>query len=489
MTPRALLLLVVLLTPVTPAAPQSIRITGTTSLRYIELRPLLRDSVPLDATEGSQLLRQLPDGRVVRCVPGEGYCHLTRAGSRTSTIPVIHDLEASAWGLGRGLQLFGHVRGRSALGGGRDLWPRADAPLELMALYGEWQRERLHVRAGRQWRTSGLGFYNFDGVAAAVRATPALWLELYGGRSLLRGISDARSGAALESIEPLAPARSGVLAGVQARYRPNRRLALGALYQLDVRDDRRGLYSELAIVDGALAIGRGSLESSVEVDLAAADLNQARLQFRSPPLGRFVLSAAARRYRPYFELWTIWGAFSPVGFDEVRTGLTWTDRQGRLVLRGDASYRDYGSEELDAAGAGLRDDGWGIGTSVNWTPAGAWRVDGAYRVEAGFGAARWDLSAGIQRDFGDAGTIAMQSLVFQRLYEFRLEEGTVAGFGAEASRQVNDRIALFAGVMVYRHLNGGASQSIDWNQRRASFRAQWTVGAEPGVSRGTRGAR
>ena len=55
-----------ILLAVTPAAGQSIRATGSTSLRYIELRSLMRDSVAADSTAGNGILRQLPDGRVVR---------------------------------------------------------------------------------------------------------------------------------------------------------------------------------------------------------------------------------------------------------------------------------------------------------------------------------------------------------------------------------------------------------------------------------------
>lgn len=470
-----------LLAPGTLVA-QSIRITGTTSLRYVELRPLLRDSVTADATEGEQLLRQLPDGRVVRCIPGETYCHLTSSGDVASSVPMIHDLDASVWGLGRGLQFFTQLRGRSVLGGGRDLWPQSDERFELVSLYAELQRERVRVRGGRQWRVSGLGFYNFDGLAAEMRVTPALQVEGFGGRSLLRGLNDARSGAALESIEPLAPRNTGVLLGLQARYRPTRRLALGALYQLDVRDDRNGLYSELALFDGALALGRGSLEGNLEVDVAAADLNQARLHLRSRPFGPYVLFAEARRYRPYFELWTIWGAFSPVGFDEARAGVTWAARQGRLIVRSDVAYRDYGSEGLDGSASGMRQSGWGLGTSILWSPARVWRLDGAYRIESGFGAARWDASAGARREFGDASSFAVHGIVFERLYEFRLDEGTVAGAGAEVTHQLNDRLGVFGGFTLYRHLNRGAAPSIDWNQRRASLRLQWTVGAEPGLT-------
>ena len=43
--------------------------------------------------------------------------------------------------------------------------------------------------------------------------------------------------------------------GIQGKYRPNDRLALGAAYQLDVRGDRSSAYSELGVADGLELLG------------------------------------------------------------------------------------------------------------------------------------------------------------------------------------------------------------------------------------------
>jgi hypothetical protein len=194
--PRALAVGFALL-PATIAA-QSVRITGATSFRYIELRPFIRDSVPAGATEGSELLRQLPDGRVVRCIPGEAFCRDVRPGSAISTFPAIHDIDATAWGFGQGIRLVAQVRARSALGAHRELWPQGDDAIDVQSLYGELTRDRWRLRAGRQWKVSGLGYYNFDGLAGAIRPMPTLWIEAYAGRSLVRGLNEARTGAALK---------------------------------------------------------------------------------------------------------------------------------------------------------------------------------------------------------------------------------------------------------------------------------------------------
>lgn len=465
---------------------QSVRITGATSVRYIELRPFIRDSVPAGAAGGSELLRQLPDGRVVRCIPGDAFCRDVRPGSAISTIPAIHDIDVTAWGFGQGIRVVAQLRARSALGGNHDLWPQGDDAFDVQSLYGELTRDRWRLRAGRQWKVSGLGYYNFDGVAAVVRPVPTAWIEAYAGRSLVRGLNEARTGGALEAIEPLSRPDAGIVVGLDARYRPSTRLALSAMYQVDFRGDRRGLYSELAAANGVFRFGEGAAESSIEMDMAARSVNQARLLVRSPPLGRISLFTEVRRYRPYFELWTIWGAFSPVGFDEARGGVTWAIPSGHITVRSEASYRDYGDADIAEAADPLRTSGWGVGTSIVWSPNASWSVDGSYRVETGFGAARRDGLAGVRRQFGDAVSIGMQALVFQRLYEFRLGEGTVVGLGGEAGVRLNDRLRASGTATAYRHGNSGPS-GMDWTQRRASIRLEWAVGREAGGSSVPRG--
>jgi hypothetical protein len=404
-----------------------------------------------------------------------------------STVPVIQDLELSAWGFGTGMRAFAQFRGRGTVSGSSDLWPRSDDALDVLALYGEIERARLRVRAGRQWKVSGLGFYNFDGVDVDVSVSPALTLEGYAGRSLVRGLNGGRTGGALESIESLATPSTGVLFGVNARYRPMVNLALSALYQIDFRADGRGVYSELAVANGVFNRKGATAEAAVELDVATLRLNQASLQLRAPLFKNWLSSAELRRYRPYFELWTIWGAFSPVGFDEARATLTWANREHRLVLRGEASYRSYGVDALEQTPDALRTDGWGVGTSLSWSPRAPWRIETAYRVESGYGASGRDGHLSVIRQLGPTGSIALQGLVFQRLYEFQLPEGTVVGLGAEMMVPISARSQLLGSAMLYRHLNSGSGAGLDWSQRRVSVRVLWTIGSEPGIPVAVRG--
>jgi hypothetical protein len=460
-------------------AAQQVRVSGASTLRYIELRPLQRDSTAAADVAGSGLTRRLDDGTTVRCLPEDAFCRYTRNGPRVAAVPLIQDIEASAWGFGRGLRAYAHLRGRQAWGSGAGLWPQAEDVIDVLAAYAELERQGYRVRAGRQWQVSGLGFYNFDGVNAGFAPVTASWVEAYAGRSLIRGMNESRAGGALESIEALAPPASGWLAGVHARYRPSSRIALGAAYQVDFRNDGAGLFAELAALDGVYRIGRASVEGSMEADVATRSLNEARLRLRSGPLGRVVLHAQARRYRPYFELWTIWGAFSPVGFDEARGGATWSSTGARLVLGGEASYRRYGDADVAQPLDPLRSDGWGAEATAGWTPVPAWHMDASYRIEGGFGAARRDGHAGITRQLGQVGSVSVQALAFQRLYEFRLAEGTVYGVSGEVALRASSRMLLHANGTTYRHAGAASAQGLDWNQRRGSVRLQWVVGPEP----------
>jgi hypothetical protein len=88
----------------------------------------------------------------------------------------------------------------------------------------------------------------------------------------------------------------------------------------------------------------------------------------------------------------------------------------------------------------------------------------------------------------DRGHVALQAVGFQRLYEFRLGEGTVIGVGGEGSYRIGERGRALASIMTYRQ-HGGMAPGIDWNQLRASLRFEWAVGGEPAARPAGEGIR
>lgn len=469
-----------------PAHAQTVRATGATSARYVTVRALVEDSVDVATTRGDGLLRRASDGTIVRCVTGEAYCRYVRSGRTLSTAPLMQDLTLSAWGFGQGLRAFVQLRGRTGLGEDAELWPRADDPFDVLVAYLELDRPRFRVRAGRQWKVSGLGYYNWDGASALWRATPALHVEVFGGWSLARGLNEPLTGEALEAVEAFAPDVRAILLGVQAGWRPSPLAALSALYQREIRDDRYGLYAERFALDGSLRRGRMRVEGALEVDLALREVDDARLRAGIALPRDLGVELFARRYRPYFELWTIWGAFDPVGFTEVGTTLAWRPHNWPIAVSVDLARRGYPAAGAAATFGSARSTGWRFGTAVTLRPDTLWLAQLAYHVDAGFGAGRNDLSLFVRRDLAGGRFVGARALLFERAYEFRVGDGRVLGAGLDAGARLGERVRAELGAAVYRHLPGAGDPMVDWSQLRGSFRLEWTIGPEPGMPRGTR---
>ena len=234
MTPtRAGAAIVIAVALASPGGAQGVRITGTTITRYVEIRPLVRDSVPLDSTRGTGIVREaVTRGVAVQCAPGELHCrYLRSADGSASTMSLIQDIEASAWGFGAGIRAYAHLRGRASNDAGGDLWPQADDPMDVLDAYLEVDRGRLRGRAGRQWRTSGLGYYNFDGLSVLVRPIERLTVDAYGGWSLVRGLNESHTSGAIAAVEGIPPDDRALLFGVEVRGRPTTALSLAGTYQ------------------------------------------------------------------------------------------------------------------------------------------------------------------------------------------------------------------------------------------------------------------
>ena len=138
------------------ATAQGIRVLGTTIARYLELRPVVDDSVPVDSAIGTGSLRGTSRGVVARCVDGEAWCFSRRAAdTRLTSLPLLQDLEATGWGMGQGLQAYAHVRVRASAGSDAAIWPQADDAFDLVAAYVDWERGRYRARwpaVSQLWR-------------------------------------------------------------------------------------------------------------------------------------------------------------------------------------------------------------------------------------------------------------------------------------------------------------------------------------------------
>jgi hypothetical protein len=467
---------------------QTARITGVSTVQYVQFRPLVTDSVPVEATTGEGLIRRTVDGLLVRCITGERVCRGTRAGARGDVLPVIQDITVSAWGFGRGIRVQAQLRSRMAVGGDASLWPRADDAFDALTAFIEIDRPVFRVRAGRQWKVSGLGYYNFDGATLLVRALPDLSAEVWGGWSLARGTNEPRTSDALAAIEPFAPDKRALLFGTQLSYRPHPSFSASALYQREIRSDRLGLYTERASLDAVWRSQPLNVSGSLEADVATREFSEARLLARVLLTDAFTGRASLRRYRPFFELWTIWGAFDPVGFNEAAAGAS-IRSSGGIDIDLDVSRRAYDATNTSTVFGDYRTGGWVAAVNAGWSVTTEWLLQGDYRVEFGFGAARSEVGGRVQRTLSPNTVLGLSALAFQRQFEFRVAEGTVYGLGADGRVRLGQRTRLNGSLAMYRHSGGVDASGVDWSQVRGLVQLEWTVGSEPGIAGAAGGGR
>ena len=462
-----------------PLMAQGIRGDARSTARYIEIRGFVRDTIPR-----SQVTVR-PDGTFeyqgerVFCPPGLS-CVRYRAGEVEHTIAFTQDIGLTAWGLGmRGLSATAQLRLRAHTGDAF-VWPRADDAFDALMAYAELDRAPFRVRAGRQSTTGGLGFASYDGVHALYQPDPSLHAEAYVGRSLARGLAEPRN-EALRGIEDFLPDRNVYLIGAAAGATPIAGLNLDLRYQREIFSDRSALVSERASLDATGTLGSWHGTASADWDFAFGRVGKAELRVRPPPIATGItLEAAFRRYVPYFELWTIWGYFDPVGYTEGELVAAWTP-EPRMGATISASLRRYQDAEAPIILQPLKEDARALQVAGWYQPAPTLTLDGYYRIEHGFGGflSAADVSANWLAS--ERATLTAHGTFFQQIQEFRAGESVVLGAGGSTDYRVTERVTIAGGAMLYRQTLTNRSGQPDWNQKRAWLSLRLTFGRDPGL--------
>ncbi len=461
---------------------QGVRITGTSSMQGVDLRPLVEDSVPVGQTTGTGAFRTMADGRLVRCVGDEPYCRFRSSGDRAMATPVVQDLRAVAWGFGQGISLQAHVRARGALGDSPS-WPRSDDAFDAIEAWLEVDRGGVRTRLGRQWATGGLGVHNYDGASVLVRRGRAR-LEAFGGRSLVVGLNDPVTGAELGAIDDLPPDEDGWLLGLTAGAPLGTRGVASATWQRVIRADRGALYSERVAADASVRLMGASIDGSLAWDLGERQFNDALLRVSRPVARSTSMSLEARRHRPFFDAWTIWGAFSPVAFDELRATVGWRSADARWSVDARGARREYDDTDEGLESMPLESGGWRAGAGAEWIPRDQWLVYADYDIDIGFGASLNDMVAGARWMPDESRYLGIAASGLQHIYEFRVGTGRVTGLRVEGGTRLGTDVRLVADGAFYRHKLTQGAPSPDWSQRRFSLRLEWTVGRDPGAATG-----
>ncbi len=447
---RAFLALAAMLLGARGLPAQSLRLHSTTTAEYVQLRPIAYDSV-------AGVYDALPVAYAA---------------------PVTQDFELSAWGLGvEGLRGYALMRGRGALGS-ELVWPRYGDHFDLLAAYLELQRDNYRLRLGRQQRASALGWYAFDGLAAAWQPLSAVRVEGYGGRGLARATLLPYDSPALTSLDPLRPDQGTILLGASMYAAPFPRAQVSAIYQREVLADRSGLVSERAAVDARVGITSFlTLSGSADADVAESWIGKASVSAMVRFSRTGFVELEAFRYRPTLDLTTIWGAFVPESNNGYSASVQ-VEAAKDLSVSGAFTYRQWqplssGSPFL----VNVADDQKELRLGAH-ARRGDVLLDGDYHLELGFGGDQsgGDLSVAWAPEGG--WRAGLTGSAFQQTDMVRVTGGTVFGVGANIRTPLGRRLGLSAEITRYFQRKLKGTTGVDWNQTRASLTFDWTIGAD-----------
>lgn len=463
-----------------PAAAQGYRARLDTRFQSVAFRGVQLDSVPAaDVVTGPDGGLFSPDGFAVQCLTGQPFCTFFRPGAELRAAPVTTTADVTVWGLGvPGLTARGKVRVGADLGDGAR-WPGTDPAVHLLEGYAEWASPVLTAHVGRTNVFTRFGFTGFDGAKVEVRPlADYVRLSAWGGWGLARGVALPVTSDALNPLDDFQPRDRQLVAGARLGWTVDR-LDGSFTYQREVDPASDLFVSERIALEGTLTPFGGLVVSGgADYDLSFGYWGTAEGSIRyAHPSGIGRVRVGARRYRPHFDLWTIWGAFSPTPYRAVSGAAAVTPVRG-LDLRGSAEVYEYDETGADTPLARFVDDGWRWAVGATVTRLERWTLTGEYHAEQGPGAGAigFETAATYQFDETLAATARLGTL--KRPLEFRVDDASVWVFGLRIDYHPVDQVRLNLELQQYDETRRRPDAArFEWNQFRLHAGMTLTLGS------------
>ncbi len=444
---RGLLIAVAAVVSASTADAQDYRVRIEASAQTITFRGVRLDSIASElVVPGANGGPETPDGHAVRCTAGT-HCFFFRPGPTLRGLPVTTSASLVLWRLGvEGLSV--RASGRFIADVGRDdVWPASDPFAQLLEGYLEYERSSLRARLGRQLVLSRLEPLGIDGGWARARWDAAsLEVTGYGGWGLGQAAALPTSSPALNPLDDWRPRDRQIVAGGELAWLYGGTDVRGEYRrEMDPRDGN--FVSERAALSVVGRMAPVQLSGGLDYNLAEAHLGSADVTatYVDP---RFTLSAGARRYRPYFSLWTLWGAFSPVPYNGVfASAQVPAARWLSLRARGER-YRFEDAGASSGLVTGLQDRGWRASAGATALLDRAWTIDGTFGIEFGPGASERFLGASADYTPGDRYSVGVQAGILERPLELRYYDAVSRWIGARGHWQVTDLRRLWGNVVL-----------------------------------------
>lgn len=475
---------------VSPAHAQGYRVRLDSRVQSVGFRGVELDSIALAATViGPSGGSYTPDGFAVNCVPGSAFCFFFRPGAEQRATPAVTGADFTLWGLGLpGLSFHGNARVAFDLGSA-DVWPGTDPSVQLLEAYAEYNTEPLVGRLGRQVYTSRLGFSGFDGARITVRDVKRGFDVVgYLGQGLARGTALPVTSTALNPLDDFQPHDRQIIAGAALGY--TRGLADIRLdYQREVDPRSDYFVSErAALATDVRLMPRLALAGGAEYDIAQGlwGTSDLTLRYVAPV---FSITGGFQRYRPRFELWTIWGAFSPVAYQAVTGSVSYAGLP-HLQLRARGTRFFYEKTETETPLVSVEDHGWRYSLGATWSPVTQLSVELGQDAEFAPGASYLSYDGAVSYAPRDQLLFTLHAAKLTRPLEFRFDEAALREVGIDGSWRPSERwqIDVSAARFMEDRKRPDAA-AFDWNQTRLSARVSFLFGSGEGMLRLPKGRK
>lgn len=484
------LLALIVAGPATPVLAQGYRVRLDNRIQRVAFRGVQLDSIPASAAViGPGGGDFSPDGFAVRCDLSTGFCYFFRPGAEQRAAPAVTAADLTLWGLGlTGLSFHGSVRVAFDLGEA-EVWPGTDPRIQLLEGYAEYSTEPFAGRLGRQVYSSRLGFSGFDGARVTVRDVRRGFEAVgYLGQGLARGIALPVTSSALNPLDDFQPHDRQIVAGAALGY--NGALADVRLdYQREVDPRSDYFVSERAALAGdARLTPRVAISGGADYDIAQGLWGSADIFLRySAP--SWAGTAGFQGYRPHFELWTIWGAFSPVAYQAV-TGSASYSGLPHLQLRARGTRFFYEKTETETPLVSVEDHGWRFSLGATWTPMDRLSFELGHEAEFAPGGSYASYDGAVSYAPLDQLLLTLHGAKLTRPLEFRFDEATLHQVGIEATWRPSDRWQLDVSAARYMEKRDRPDAAgFDWDQTRLSARLSLLFGSADDLLRLPKGRR
>jgi hypothetical protein len=347
--------------------------------------------------------------------------------------------------------------------------------MQLLEGYAAYSRDVVSLKLGRTHDVNRLGWVGFDGATLEFRPFGrALRVFGYGGRSLARSFPLPVTSADLNPLGDALelPNRDQILlAGGLGWFLGS--FAGRALYQ---REDRRGAN---ATVSERIAAD-WSLEASPQVSLSGgADYNIATDEWGKADVALNVLTedrrarftANGRRYRPYFDLWSIWGAFSPVAYSAAGGSAAWRAMDG-LEVRARGEYYTFDESNAATPLVAGESDGWRASVSAAVLRVANWSFDAGYERAIGPGASSQSIEAAATYRPSSALLVTVDGARMVRPLEYRFNDAHLWSYGLRIDFEAAQGLRLTADARGYsEERQRDDAANLSWSQMRFNLGA------------------